>query len=153
MLGLHCDLQASLVVVHRLGCHAACGIPWSRIQPASPKLEGEFLTTEPPRKSQVFMWFESSFTQFGLACFLSYLQGYSKSLQLFSSSPTYLPFLTSVMLTLFLLYWENESHQEHLHQCSTLAVQRREELVLKLSIDPAWFALLSLCIMSLNLFC
>ena len=57
------------------------------------------------------------------------------------------------MLTLFLLYWENESHQEHLHQCSTLAVQRREELVLKLSIDPAWFALLSLCIMSLNLFC
>ena len=35
MLGLHCDLQASLVVVHRLGCHAACGIPWSWIQTAS----------------------------------------------------------------------------------------------------------------------
>ena len=45
----------SLVVAYGLSCPATCGIlvprPW--IKPASPALEGGFLTTGPPGKSQV----------------------------------------------------------------------------------------------------
>ena len=45
--------QASAVAVLCLRCSAACGIlvPWQGIKPTSPALQGEFLTTGPPRKS------------------------------------------------------------------------------------------------------
>ena len=43
----------SLVEAHRLSCPMACGIlvPQPGIEPASPALEGVFLTTGPPGKS------------------------------------------------------------------------------------------------------
>ena len=43
----------SLVVVYRLSCPATCGIlvPQPGIKPASPELEGRFLTTGPQGKS------------------------------------------------------------------------------------------------------
>ena len=54
-----CRVQAleragSVVVVCRLSCPVACGISvsWSRIESASPALEGGFFTTGPPGKSQ-----------------------------------------------------------------------------------------------------
>ena len=45
--------MGSLVVEGRLSCPAACGIlvPWPGIQPASPALQGGFLTTTPPGSS------------------------------------------------------------------------------------------------------
>ena len=53
LLGLH--HSTSLVVACGPGCPEACGIlvPQSGIEFASPALEGEFLTTGPPEKSQV----------------------------------------------------------------------------------------------------
>ena len=52
----HCVAPASLVVAHGLSCPTACGIlvPWPGITPVSmcPVLEGRFLTTGPPGKSQ-----------------------------------------------------------------------------------------------------
>ena len=41
MLGLHCGMQASLVVTQRLSCPTTCGVlvPQSGIQPASPSLD------------------------------------------------------------------------------------------------------------------
>ena len=49
-----CGEQASLVVACRLSCLVACGIlvPRAGIELMSPALEGIFLTTEPPGKSQ-----------------------------------------------------------------------------------------------------
>ena len=65
---LHCNMRdlslqhtgssspraGSVVVAHGLSCHAACGIlvPRPGIEPESPALEGGFLTTGPPGKSQ-----------------------------------------------------------------------------------------------------
>ena len=55
-----CALQlwppCSAVAVHGLSCPAACGIlvPRPGIEPASPALEGGFLTTGPPGKSPMF---------------------------------------------------------------------------------------------------
>ena len=53
-----CGVQAlkhmgSVVAAHGLICPAACGIlvPRPGIEPASPALEGGFLTTGPPGKS------------------------------------------------------------------------------------------------------
>ena len=69
-LGLHCGVQAvccsswvllsgcslltSLVEAHGHSCPTACGIvvPWPGVKPPSPELEGKFLTTGPPAKSQ-----------------------------------------------------------------------------------------------------
>ena len=47
----------SLVVAHGLSCPVACGIlvPQPGIDPTSPALEGGFLTTGPPGKSQTFL--------------------------------------------------------------------------------------------------
>ena len=47
-------IQNSSAVVLRLSFSAACGIlvPQPRIEPASPVLQGRFLTTGPPRKFQ-----------------------------------------------------------------------------------------------------
>ena len=44
----------SVVEMHGLSCSAACGVlvPWPGIKPMSPALEGWFLTTAPPEKSQ-----------------------------------------------------------------------------------------------------
>ena len=52
--GFCCGAQASLVVACRLSCLVACGIlvPQAGIELMSPALEGIFLTTEPPGKSQ-----------------------------------------------------------------------------------------------------
>ena len=49
------ECVGSLVAAHRLSCPAARGIlvPWPGIKPASPALEGRFLTTGPPGKSPV----------------------------------------------------------------------------------------------------
>ena len=49
----------SLVAAHRLSCPVACGIlvPWPGIEPMSPALEGGFLTTGPPGKSQEQIFF------------------------------------------------------------------------------------------------
>ena len=54
-----CGAQAlehmgSVVVAHGLNCPTACGIlvPRSGMEHTSPTLEGRFLTTGPPRKSQ-----------------------------------------------------------------------------------------------------
>ena len=46
--------MGSVVVVHGLSCPVACGIlvPGSGIKPVSPALEGRFLITGPPVKSQ-----------------------------------------------------------------------------------------------------
>ena len=51
--GLHCSVQASLVVVHGLIHPVACGIfaPQSGIEPLPPALDGRVLTTGPPAKS------------------------------------------------------------------------------------------------------
>ena len=45
-----------LDLAHGLSCPVACGIlvPRSVIEPASPALEGGFLTTGPPGKSQMY---------------------------------------------------------------------------------------------------
>ena len=53
-LGLHCGVRVSLVVARGVSFPATCGIlvPRPGIEPASPALEGEFLTTGPPGKSQ-----------------------------------------------------------------------------------------------------
>ena len=57
MRGL-CSLRhtGSLVEVSGLSCPAACGIlvPRPGMEPASPALEGRFLTTEPPGKSLLY---------------------------------------------------------------------------------------------------
>ena len=57
-----CGTQApehmgSVVAARGLSCPAACGIlvPRPGIKPASPALEGGFLTTGPPGKSQIFI--------------------------------------------------------------------------------------------------
>ena len=49
--------HSSVVVACRLSCPAACGIlaPWSGVEPTSPALEGEFLTTGPPGKSLIYL--------------------------------------------------------------------------------------------------
>ena len=49
-----CGTPGSVVVGRRFRCSAACGILvlWPRIKPASPVLQGGFLTTRPPVKSQ-----------------------------------------------------------------------------------------------------
>ena len=64
---LCCSVPASLwlwhvglvVVAHRLSCPVACGIliPRPGIEPMSPALEGWFLTTGPPGKSQMLSIF------------------------------------------------------------------------------------------------
>ena len=53
------ECTGSLVAGYSLSCPTACGIlvPLPRIEPASPALEGEFLTTEPSGKS-LFQSFE-----------------------------------------------------------------------------------------------
>ena len=50
---LHCGVQASLLVAHRLSCPAAHGllIPQPGIEPMCPALEDRFLTAGPPGKS------------------------------------------------------------------------------------------------------
>ena len=50
--------MGSEVVAHWLTCPMACGVlvPRPRIEPASPALDGRFLTTGPPGKSQVTSW-------------------------------------------------------------------------------------------------
>ena len=52
-VGFSCQRLGSLVVACGLSCCVACGILLSRpgIQPVSPALKGEFLTTGPPGKS------------------------------------------------------------------------------------------------------
>ena len=47
-----------LVVAGRLICSMACGLllPWPEIEPMSPALQGRFLTTGPPGKSQLKVW-------------------------------------------------------------------------------------------------
>ena len=58
-LGFCCGMGAlfegtgSVVAVLKLSCPAACGIlpPWPWIEPASPAMEGGFLSTGPPGKS------------------------------------------------------------------------------------------------------
>ena len=54
-VGLSCGIRASLVTALRLSCPMACAIlvPWTGIKPLPPALEGGFLTTRPPVKSQV----------------------------------------------------------------------------------------------------
>ena len=49
----HQVTQASVVVVQRISCSAACGIlvPWPGRGPVSPALAGGFLPTGPPGKS------------------------------------------------------------------------------------------------------
>ena len=61
-----CGAQApkhtgSVVAVRRLSCPAGCGIlvPRPGMEPASPVLEGGFLTTGPPGKSHDFVSFSS----------------------------------------------------------------------------------------------
>ena len=63
-LGLHCntwtlscDVLPSLVVARRLSCLKAYEIlvPWPGIDPMSLALEGRFLTSDPPEKSQHFL--------------------------------------------------------------------------------------------------
>ena len=48
------EREGSVVVARGLSCPEACGIlvPRPGIEPASPALEGRFLTTGPPGKSQ-----------------------------------------------------------------------------------------------------
>ena len=50
-----CGVADSLVLGLRLSCPEACGIlvPQPRIKPASPALEGGFLTTGPPGKFHI----------------------------------------------------------------------------------------------------
>ena len=45
--------RQTFVVMHGLSCPMACEIlvPWPKIEPMSPALEGKFLSTGPPRKS------------------------------------------------------------------------------------------------------
>ena len=52
--GAYCSVWASLVVALRLSCLSVCGIsvPQPGIEPESPALEGGFLTTGSPGKSQ-----------------------------------------------------------------------------------------------------
>ena len=54
VLGLHCGMWASVVAVCGLSCPTAHGIlvPQPGIEPTSPALEGGFLTTGPPGRSQ-----------------------------------------------------------------------------------------------------
>ena len=49
---LHCSVQGSLFVALVLSCPEACGIlvPRPGIEPVSPALEGEFLTSGSPGK-------------------------------------------------------------------------------------------------------
>ena len=49
-----CGTPGSVVGGRRFSCSAACGILvlWPRIKPASSVLQGGFLTTRPPVKSQ-----------------------------------------------------------------------------------------------------
>ena len=48
----------SIAAAYALSCPALCGIlvPWAGIVPISPALEGKFLTSGPPRKSQYFIF-------------------------------------------------------------------------------------------------
>ena len=52
--GLYSCGAGSVVVAHRLSCYTARGIlvPGPGIEPVSPALQGGFLTTGPPGKSQ-----------------------------------------------------------------------------------------------------
>ena len=47
--GLTCGMWDFFVAAPRLSCSVACGI---LTEPTSPALQGRFLTTEPPGKSQ-----------------------------------------------------------------------------------------------------
>ena len=49
-----CGARCSAVVVHGLSGSVACGIlvPQPGVKPVSPALQGRFLTTGPPEKSQ-----------------------------------------------------------------------------------------------------
>ena len=63
---LHCGLRDlllrrsgfSLIVARRLSCPAACGILVAQpgLEPASPALEGGFLTTAPPGESPILIF-------------------------------------------------------------------------------------------------
>ena len=57
--GIFIVVPASLAVVCELSCPTTCGIivPQSGIEPTSPGLQGEFLTTEPPGKSWAFVFY------------------------------------------------------------------------------------------------
>ena len=64
-----------LLAVHGLSCSTAYGIlvPWPRIEPASPALEGEFLTAGPPGKSPQNYFYREHF------CFLFFVNSQEKS--------------------------------------------------------------------------
>ena len=71
-LGLRYGTWASLVVALGLSCPSACGIlvPQPGIEPASPALEGGFLTTGPPGKSVSSVFYSKMFCcpQLGNLC-------------------------------------------------------------------------------------
>ena len=50
---------ASVIVAYRYSCFTVCGIlvPWPRIKPESPALQGGFFTTGQPGKSPAFFFF------------------------------------------------------------------------------------------------
>ena len=50
-----CGVWVSLVAVCGLSCPVVCGLlaPRPGIEPTSPALDGEFLTTRPPRESRL----------------------------------------------------------------------------------------------------
>ena len=50
-----CHTMGSVAVVHGLSCSKACGI-FLGIRSVSPELAGEFLFTEPPGKSQIWLF-------------------------------------------------------------------------------------------------
>ena len=82
MSGLSCGMRdlssrpvgSSLVVVRGLSCPVACGIlvPRTRIKPVSLALEGGFLTTGPPGKSQS--------PYFKVSCFITLISSALNSL-------------------------------------------------------------------------
>ena len=57
------ECAGSVVVACGLSCPAACGllVPQPGIKPASPALEGGFLTTGPPGKAPVGFWVDAFF--------------------------------------------------------------------------------------------
>ena len=75
----------SVVVVSRLSCFVACGIlvPQPGIEPESPALEGEVLTTRPPGKS--LNWLLTS--NFSAAVQVGFRTVCTKVLKTFASSP------------------------------------------------------------------
>ena len=60
----HLSLHCLVVVVGGLSCPTACGILFPRpaIEPVSPVLQGKFLTTGPPGKSYIFLYFLIQFS-------------------------------------------------------------------------------------------